>query len=157
MMGLHGWVAGEIMVNLVVLALISYVIFRLRQRRIEAEPAIEANSLSIVKDIQQLQEDLEKNLSEKRTLTRKILTRLEHRLASAEELSRNLEGLLAQAEKLNPGASWLNDSTVDNRRATVMALGSKGISANEIASMLRLPLAEVTLMLKLQKDSRSAG
>jgi hypothetical protein len=156
-MGLQGWVAGAILVDLVLLALLSCVIFRLRQRKVAAGHVIADNSFSLAKEIQQLQGDLEKNLSEKRTLTQSILVRLEHRLASAEELSRHLEGLLAQAEKLNPGGNWQDNPAEDTRRAAVSALGAKGISAPEIASILQLPLGEVALMLKLQKDCGTVG
>ena len=156
-MGLQEWVAGEILVNFVLLALLSCVIFRLRQRKVGAGYPIEGNSLPVVREIQQLHGDLEKNLSEKRTLTKNILTRLEQRLASAEKLSRRLERLLAQAEKINPGSSWQDHAAEDARSAAVRALGAHGISASDIASILQLPLGEVTLMLKLPKGPGSGG
>ena len=155
-MGWQEWVAGEMLVDLVLLALLSYVIYRLRQQKVGRGHVTEGKSFPVVKEIQQLHGDLEKNLSEKRTLTKRILARLEHRLTKAEELSRNLEGLLAQAKKLNPGGNWQDKPAEDTRRSAVMALGAKGVSATEIASILQLPLGEVTLMLKLQRGSRRA-
>ena len=155
-MGWQEWVAGEMLVDLVLLGVLSYLIFRLRQQKVGAGQVVEDKSSRVVKEIQQLHGDLEKNLSEKRTLTKRILARLEHRLSSAEELSRNLEGLLAQAKKLNPGGNWQDKPAEDTRQSAVMALGAKGISAAEIASILQLPLGEVTLMLKLQRGSRRA-
>ena len=77
-----------------------------------ADRVTEGKSFPVVKEIQQLHGDLERNLSEKRSLTKRIMARLEQRLTSAEELSRNLEALLAQAEKLNPGGNWQNNSAV---------------------------------------------
>jgi hypothetical protein len=156
-MGLHGWVAGEILIDLVLLALLACVIFRLQQRKVGTGHVMEGESSAVVQEIQQLHGELEKNLFEKRNLTKSILAKLERRLASAEELSRNLEGLLVKAEKLDDGGSWQDNSADDTKRAAVMALGGKGLSASEIASILQLPLGEVTLMLKLQKGSESVG
>ena len=156
-MGWQELVAGEILVDLVLLALLSGLIFRLRQRKAGSGHPVQPETFTVVEEIQQLHRDLEKNLAEKRELTRDILTKLEHRLARAEEFSRNLEGLLAKADKLNSVGNWQDNSAMDARRNAVTALGTKGISATEIASMLQLPLGEVTLMLKLQKDSGSFG
>jgi len=156
-MGLQELVAGEILVDLVLLALLSGLIFRLRQRKAGSGHPVQPETFTVVEEIQQLHRDLEKNLSEKRELTRDILTKLEHRLASAEKLSRRLEGLLAQAEKINPGSTWQDHVAEDTRSAAVRALGAQGLSASDIASILQLPLGEVRLMLKLPKGPGSVG
>ena len=154
-MGVDGWVAGEILLDLILLGFLTYVIFWIRQRNCGAEFAEDEKVTSALQEIQQLRRGLDRNLSEKRALTTKILERLDRRLASADELSRNLERLLEQAQKISPSGSGHDTGPEDSKGAAVTALDAKGMSAREIASVLQIPFGEVALMLKLKQTAEN--
>jgi hypothetical protein len=151
-MALETWIAGQILGDLILLGLLCYVVFRLRQREVRVEAGGDANAAVHVEEVRRLHRDLEKNLAEKRTLSARILTQLDRRLASAEQTSRKLEALLVQSRE-GPDGGGREDFGENDRRAAITALAANGMSAAEIASILRLPLGEVTLTLKLRQSS----
>lgn len=144
-------VLGQIIVDLALLALLSYLIFRLLPRKVDA--GNEGEGLALIRQAEKLRSDLEKNLEEKRELTGKILAHLDERLVSAREVRDRLKQLLSRA-----GGGGVNrtEGSESSRRSAALALAARGVSAGEIASIVELPRGEVELMIKLHQPPRKA-
>jgi len=147
-MAAQALVLGQIVVDLVLLALLSYLIFRLLPRKVDA--GNEGEGLALIRQAEELRSELERNIEEKRQLTGKILAHLDERLVSAREVRDRLEQLLSRA-----GGGGVNrtEGREPSRRATALALAERGASAGEIASLLELPRGEVELMIKLHQSA----
>jgi len=145
-MALQALFLGQIVVDLVLLALLSYLIFRLLPRKVDAGK--EGEGLALIRQAEELRSELERNIEEKRQLTSKILAHLDERLVSAREVRDRLEQLLSRA-----GGGGVNrtDGSEPSRRAAALALAARGASAGEIASILELPRGEIELMIKLHQ------
>jgi len=142
-------VLGQIVIDLVLLILLSYLIFRLLPRK--AEAGNEGQSATLVRQAEELRSELERNIEEKRQLTGKILANLDERLVSAREVRDRLDQLLARA---SGGGVNRTEGGEPSRRSAVLTLAARGVSAGEIASILELPRGEVDLMIKLHQPAR---
>jgi hypothetical protein len=144
-------VLGQIVVDLVLLALLSYLIFRLLPRKVDV--ANDGESATLVRQAGELRSELERNIEEKRQLTTKFLADLDERLIRARDVRDRLEHLLSRA---NGSGIGRNQGSEPSRRAAALALAARGVSAGEVASILELPRGEVELMIKLQQPPRKA-
>ena len=145
-------VLGQIVIDLVLLALLSYLIFRLLPRKVDA--GNEGQSALLVRQAEELRSELERNIEEKRQLTGKILAHLDERLASARELRDRLEQLVSRA---GGGGTNRTEGGEASRREAALVLAARGVSPGEIASILELPRGEVDLMIKLRQPPRKVS
>ncbi len=150
-MALQALVLGQIVIDLILLALLSYLIFRLLPKKVEV--GNDGDSTALVRQVEELRSELERNIEEKRQLTTKVLAHLDERLTSAKDLGDRLEHLLSRAN--GSGISRI-DGAEPSRRSAALALAARGVSAPEIASMLELPRGEVELMIKLHQPPGKA-
>jgi hypothetical protein len=145
------WVIAQLAIDIFMLALLVVLLkIMSRKRGTAATPdSVYLQPENLLKEMKQISETLEKNLEEKRTLTRNIITELEALLSDAEGASLRLEGLMDTWKR-----SSLSDknriSDTERLKKSARALLEKGLAKKEIARRLDVPLGELELMLKLQ-------
>jgi hypothetical protein len=94
---------------------------------------------ALLEEMRQLSLGLERNLEEKRALTQRILSELDKRLSQADAVSRQLK-----ARHASSNAPMTFES--------IRKLKSKGFSIEDIARRLDIPIGEVALTVKLQRE-----
>ena len=92
---------------------------------------------------------LERNLEEKKVLSREILTQLDQGLKRAEENYRQISGIIPQAANAF-GGDRVSIKDTRGTRASVQALLEKGLSKEEIARHLGISVGEIDLLVKLR-------
>ena len=93
----------------------------------------------MLEEMRQLSLGLERNLEEKRALTQRILSELDRRLSQADAVSHQLKAHHASSKA---------PITLESIRK----LKSKGFSIDDIARRLDIPVGEVALTVKLQRE-----
>lgn len=145
------WVIAQMAIDIFMLVLLVVLLKNVsRKRGAGANPDLAfLQPETLLKEMRQISETLEKNLEEKRTLTRNVITELETLLSDAESAALRLEGLMNAWQKTRP--SEMN-SLADTQRVkkSAKALLEQGLARKEIARRLDIPLGELELMLKLQ-------
>jgi hypothetical protein len=148
------WVIAQIAIDILMLALLVVLLKIMRRKRettATPDPAF-LQSETLMKEMKHISEQLEKNLEEKRTLSRNIITELETLLSDAREASLRLEGLMHTWKRTRAsGKNPLSDT--ESLKKSAKALLEKGLAKKEIARRLDVPLGELDLMLKLQSPS----
>ena len=145
------WVIAQLSIDIFMLALLVVLLKNVSRKR---GTAVNSDSMylqpeNLLKEMKQISEILEKNLEEKRTLTRNIITELETLLSDAEGASLRLEGLMDRWERSRlSNKNRLSDT--ERLKKSASALLEKGVAKKEIARRLDVPLGELELMLKLQ-------
>jgi len=147
------WVIAQMAIDIFMLILLVVVLknmARKKQGAADLDPAF-SHPENLLREMRQISETLEKNLEEKRTLTRNVITELEILLSDAENAAQRLEGLMGAWKK--SGFSEKKSPTDTERlKNSAMALLEKGVARKEIARRLDIPLGELELMLKLQRQ-----
>jgi hypothetical protein len=145
------WVVAQLAIDIFMLVLLVVLLKNMSRKRGTAvnPSSVYLQPENLLKEMKQISEILEKNLEEKRTLTRNIITELETLLSDAERASLRLEGLMDTWKR-----SRLSDknrlSDTEHLKKSASALLEKGMAKKEIARRLDVPLGELELMLKLQ-------
>jgi DNA-binding NarL/FixJ family response regulator len=102
--------------------------------------------------MRQIGESLEKNLDEKRELSRDIIGKLDQGLKKADESYRRLCDVMRKcggsAAAPTPPAKETNQTT-----SSIHALLQKGLTKEEIAQHLGISVGEIELMLRLRPGS----
>ncbi len=146
------WVIAQMAIDIFMLVLLVVLLksmSRKRETTTSSDPAFSQPG-TLLKEMRQITETLEKNLEEKRTLTRNVITELETLLSDAESAALRLEGLMNTWQRIRP---FEKNSRTDTERLkkSAKALLEKGLARKEIARRLDIPLGELELMLKLQE------
>jgi hypothetical protein len=105
----------------------------------------------IINDTKQLASDFDVNLQERHKLIQQITSHLDSRLTEARSVCSQLEAQIQSAE--HTAYKEPVKRNVDHQE--VLRLTRKGLSAESVANMLKKPLGEVELILKLNKMSSS--
>ena len=148
------WIIGQILIDVIMVALLFWfarVQFRKQPPWQEFKTVIE-KSEAILSEMEQLGQALEKNLAEKKKLSRHILEQLDQGLVRAQRNYEQIQKVLL--ETTNP----LNDRTLPanaNERtvSAIKALLTKGLSREEIAQQLGISVSEIELTIKLNRLS----
>ncbi len=145
------WVIAQLAIDILMLILLVVVLKNMtgrRRARIDSGPAFSPPE-QLLKEMREISESLEKNLEEKKTLSKKVIGELEILLADAENATLKLEGLLNTWQKRGLDEKKSTTDT-DRLKKSAKALVEKGLAKKEIARRLDIPLGELELMLKLQ-------
>jgi len=145
------WVIAQMAIDIFMLLLLVVLLKNMNRKRgtaIGPDPAFSPPE-TLLKEMRQISGTLEKNLEEKRTLTRKVITELETLLSDAEDAALRLEGLLNTWQRTRPSEKTSRADT-ERLKKSAKALLEKGLARKEIARRLDIPLGELELMLKLQ-------
>jgi hypothetical protein len=148
------WIIGQIIIDVIMVALLLWFArlqFRKQPPWQEFKAVIE-KSESILSEMEQLGQALEKNLSEKKKLSRHILEQLDQGLTRAQRNYQQIQKVLL--ETTNP----LSDRAMpakDNEHtvSSIKTLLTKGLSREEIAQHLGISVQEIELIIKLNRLS----
>ena len=148
------WIIGQIFIDVIMVALLFWFArlqFRKQPPWQEFKTVIE-KSETILSEMEQLGQALEKNLAEKKKLSRHILEQLDQGLVRAQRNYEQIQKVLL--ETTNP----LNDRTLPanaNQRtvSAIKTLLTKGLSREEIAQQLGISVSEIELTIKLNRLS----
>jgi hypothetical protein len=147
------WVIAQLAIDILMFILLVVVLKNMAaRRRAPVDPANPTFSPpeQLLKEMREIGEALEKNLEEKKTLSKKVVGELEILLADAENAALKLESLLNTWQKR--GLDERKSPTDTARlKQSAKALLEKGLARKEIARRLDIPLGELELMLKLQE------
>jgi hypothetical protein len=142
---------GQILIDLVILILLIWLIKVSGNRAKFSGSRIDDLQIPdmLVKEIQEISEDLNKNLEQKKRLGHDILTKLNDGLEQAEAYVKRIEKINeVYGFQLRERVFDLKDR--EQTRSSIQALMSKGFSREEIARHLGMTLGEIDLLIKLK-------
>lgn len=153
----QSWIVSQIAIDVVMFALLLVVLwFHLRGRLPGgAFDAGMERSKRLLEEMTKIGSTLENNLLEKRALTSSIFSELDMRIEKAEKASRSLEEILYRYQQ-NLGREPVQRKQPAPNRQAIHALLSTGLSREDVARNLNVPVAELELMLKLQSVGNKA-
>lgn len=147
-------ISGQMLIDIVILILLVWLIKVSGNRANPGESKVDDLQApeALVREMREIAVDLEKNLEQKRTLSRDVLARLEDELEQAEAYVRRMEKINeACGHQLRERTSDSNNR--DRTRSSIQSLLAKGFSRDEIAQHLGIPLGEIELLIKLQPNT----
>ena len=144
------WIISQIAID-VIMVLVLFWFMRLQRRRQldwqEQEQVIE-KSEAILSEMRDISRSLEKNLEDKKELSRRILDQLDQGLKRAEESYHQISEMIPHS-----GSNRMQQqSPVQQRehtRSSVLTLLEKGLTKEEIARHLNISVGEIELLIKL--------
>jgi predicted transcriptional regulator len=108
---------------------------------------------NIISEMQELTRQLDRNLEEKKELSRVILNQLDDGLKRAEETFNQLQGVVREF-----GTKGVNTQDIIKDRekiwSSVSSLLAKGLSKEEIAQHIGISVSEIELLLKFHKQTK---
>lgn len=144
------WIIGQIAIDIVmVLLLLWFLRFQgKRQLSWQDHETVIRRSEVILNEMKEISRSLEKNLEEKKVLSRQILDQLEQGLKQAEESYQRIADIIPRSCGTLPQSSA---SAKDNHQtmSSIQALLEKGLSKGEIARHLGMSVGEIELLIKL--------
>jgi len=148
----HSWIIGQIIIDIIMAALMLWFIrFHFKKKRPGQDiGATFREPETILSEMRQISRTLEKNLEEKKELSRHILGQLDDGLKRAEERYQQIQKII---QGYSTNMTYQPDILKDARqaRSSVNALLAKGLSRREISQHLGISAGEIELLLKLQK------
>jgi hypothetical protein len=147
----HSWIIGQIIIDIIMAALMLWFIrFHFKKKRPGQDIGAAFREPEIIlSEMRQISRTLEKNLEEKKELSRHILGQLDDGLKRAEERYQQIQKIV---QGYSTNLTYQPDILKDARqaRSSVNALLAKGLSRKEIAQHLGISMGEIELLLKLQ-------
>ncbi len=146
----NNWIIGQLIIDIIMAALLLYFLrSHLKSKGTYVDPETTfKRSETILAEMREISQGLEKNLAEKKELSRNILGQLDAGLKKAEESYQQIQGIIKEFSGNQIGR---HDSLRDpeKTRSSVNALLAKGLSKKEISQHLGLSIGEIELLLKL--------
>ena len=149
------WIIGQIIIDIIIVVpLLWFIRFYLKGKG----PGIDAGDIlekteSILSEMRELSQNLDKNLEEKKELTRTLIDQLDDGIQKADKTFKQVQKIMKDmgADPVNP----LNpEKDADRIRVSVNALLAKGLSKGEVAQHLGISVGEIDLLLKLQSKTK---
>jgi len=153
-MGVHSWIIGQIIIDIIMVALLLWFLrSSIKGKRPGQDlEATFRKSEAILAEMRQISLTLEKNLEEKKNLSRHILEQLDEGLKRADESRRQIQKITREhSTNMTSQPDALKDA--GQTRSSVNALLSKGLSRKEIAQHLGISEGEIELILKLRAQA----
>jgi hypothetical protein len=150
-MDIQNWIMTQMIIDLIIACVLLWFI-RLNMKARKPDNELEdelRRSEGILAEIKQLSLNLDKNLEEKRKLSRKVLEQLDETLERAESACERVKNA-AKDIGANPERSKNIPKNSDQMRSSVKALIAKGLPREEIAQHLGMSVDEIDLLIKLQ-------
>lgn len=145
------WIIGQILVDIIMVALLIWFI-RAHQRREatwQEHEAVIARSQAILGEMSKISKGLEKNLQEKKELGQQILDQLDQGLRKAQESYEQLSRIIPKSTSAFSSSQGPVRETKQTR-FSIQALLEKGLSKDEISQHLGISKGEIELFLKLK-------
>jgi hypothetical protein len=146
------WVIAQLAIDILMFIFLVVVLKNMAARRraaVDPNPSFSPPE-QLMKEMREISAALEKNLEEKKILSKKVIGELEILLTDAENAALKLENLMNTWQKRGFDKNKSADDT-HRLKKSAKALVEKGLTRKEIARRLDIPLGELELMLKLQE------
>ncbi len=154
----QSWIIGQIIIDIFMAALLLWFI-RYRTKGKGADNnlgRVFERSEKILSEMRELSRQLDKNLEEKRMLSRKILGQLDEGMHRADEAYRQFQDIIRDyGHDRCPIPDPLADSS--RIKSSVKALLERGLSREEVAQHLGISVGEIELLIKLQPQAEESG
>ena len=144
------WIIAQMVIDILLVALLLWSVKsqHTQQKSHQALETVYEKSERILSEMRLISQSLDKNLEQKKELSRHILSQLDEGLQRAEASYQQLSKIIRQPiRSLEPDPTGFRESS--SVRSAVKALLAKGLSKEEIAQHTGLDQGEIELMLKL--------
>lgn len=145
------WIIGQIIIDVMMVSVLLWFLrlYSRGQLSWKNHTAVLNKSKELLSDMRSISEDLEKNLKEKKELSKSILEKLDRSLRKAEESHRQLSKIVSRSS-----TGFSRDTTymahdAEHLRSSVASLLDKGLSKEEIAKNLGVSIGEIDLTIRL--------
>ena len=145
------WIIGQILIDILLVILLLWFVKFKDERRIPWQDfeSVFKKSQFILSEMREISLGLEKNLAEKKELSRHILNELEEGMKRAEESYRQISNVIRKTGTTMAGEPFAMRET-NHTRSLVKSLSAKGLSKAEIAGHLGISVGEIDLLTRLQ-------
>ncbi len=154
-MDIHNWIIAQLAID----AFLAFCILLFIRHYIKSKKKDDRSSdifqrpEVIISEMQELTKQLDKNLEEKKELSRKILHQLDEGLKRAEESFDQLQGVIREFSTKGPDSrNTVKDS--EKMWSSVRSLMAKGVKKEEIAQYMGISVGEIDLMVKLRNHDK---
>ena len=152
------WIISQVIIDIIMMLILFWFVrshYR-RQLHLQSHEAVLKRSEAILSEMREISLVLDKNLEEKKALSRDILEQLDQGLKRAEEACQQISKIAPRTVgHLSERAHTAKEP--DYIRSSVKALLEKGLSKGEIARHLGVSVGEIELMLKLRPIKENRG
>jgi hypothetical protein len=154
-MDIQTWIIGQSIVEIVIICLVlwfikSHIAMQKKNARMDTLFERPEQIISEMKEVTRL---LEKNLEEKREISRRMLGQLEDILKRADHTYNELQGLMKEYSLRPLNASPAAQDSI-KMRTSVNDLLRQGLSKEETAKRLGISISEIDLLIKLNKRQK---
>lgn len=150
-MEVQTWIISQIVIDIIIAILILWFI----KSHLKGKKSVNHNDSlfkepeMILSEMRQLSQQLDKNLKEKKEISRNILDQLDEGLQRADETFRQVQKIIKEFGTVTTCSKTPLEDT-DRIRESVNSLLAKGLSREEIAQHLGISIAEIELLIKFQ-------
>jgi hypothetical protein len=145
------WVIGQIIIDVIMVSVLLWFLrlYSRGQLSWKNHTAVLNKSEELLSDMRHISDDLERNLREKKEISRSILEQLDRSLRRAEESYRQLSKIASVS-----GAGFIKEASLeaddaDQLRSSVTSLLDIGLPKEEIARDLGVSIGEIDLLIRL--------
>lgn len=150
-MEIQTWVIGQTAIEIIIIFLLLWFIkshLAMRKRNKDLNAVLEKPE-QILAEMRELTRRLDKNLEEKKKISRKMLGQLDDILEKADQSHNQLKRIIKEYSSM-PIDSHNTAHDSQKVRASVKDLLKQGLSNQEIAQQLGISVGEIELLIKLQ-------
>ena len=154
-MDIQNWIIAQLVIDAVlVFCILLFMRSYLRSKKTENDFGdIFQKPENIISEMQEITRQLDRNLEEKKELSRLILSQLDDGLKRAEESFKQLQGVIREFSSKGGNSR----ETIKDREkiwVSVSSLLAKGLSKEEIAQHIGISVSEIELLLKLHSRTK---
>jgi hypothetical protein len=151
-MTIETWVIGQTAIEIIIILLLLWFIkshLAMRKKNSDLSSIFEKPE-QILAEMRELTGQLDKNLEEKKEISKKMLGQLDEILKKADQSYNQLQGIIKEYSS-KPVYSYNSEQDSRRVRTSVNDLLKQGLSKQEIAQQLGISVGEIELLVKLQK------
>jgi hypothetical protein len=151
-MTIETWVIGQTAIEIIIILLLLWFIkshLAMRKKNSDLSSIFEKPE-QILAEMRELTGQLDKNLEEKKEISKKMLGQLDEILKKADQSYNQLQGIIKEYSS-KPVYSYNSEQDSRRVRTSVNDLLKQGLSKHEIAQQLGISVGEIELLVKLQK------
>jgi hypothetical protein len=152
------WIICQIIIDIIMVAILLWL-GKLHSKRKMPWQSFEAaihKSETVLSEMKQIGQLLEKNLDEKKDLTHHILEQLDQGLKRAEERYQQICKIILKPDTTRTDQASPSKDT-NHTIFSINALLRKGLSKEEVAQHLGISVGEIELLIKLQPSKESSS
>jgi len=150
-MTIETWVIGQTAIEIIIILLLLWFIkshLAMRKKNSDLSSVFEKPE-QILAEMKELTGQLDKNLEEKKEISKKMLGQLDEILKKADQSYNQLQSIIKEYSS-KPVHSYNTEQDSRRVRTSVNDLLKQGLSKQEIAQQLGISVGEIELLIKLQ-------